>query len=109
MRDPSWLCEDVYNILRRHNAALCIHDHKDIGWGPHPTVLTADWTYIRFHGPRGDYQDGYDRGHLLRQAEWIRTLLSDGKDVYAYFNNDVAGNAFFDAQELRSRVMGEAT
>jgi uncharacterized protein YecE (DUF72 family) len=25
-RDPSWLCEDIYALLRKHRAALCIHD-----------------------------------------------------------------------------------
>ncbi|GAQ85151.1 hypothetical protein KFL_002210160 [Klebsormidium nitens] len=108
MRDPSWLCEDVYAVLRRHNAALCIHDHEDtVRGGPHPKVLTADWSYVRYHGPGGNYRGGYDREFLAGQAEWIRGLLSEGKDVYAYFNNDVAGHAFFDAQELRSGVQGK--
>src|SRR5207245_2146824 len=26
MREPSWLCAEVYGVLRRHGAALCIHD-----------------------------------------------------------------------------------
>lgn len=108
MRDPSWLCDDVYAVLRSHNAALCIHDHEDVvRRGPHPVVLTADWSYIRYHGPGGDYRGGYDRKFLAGQVEWIRGMLSEGKDVYAYFNNDVAGHAFFDAQELRSGVQGK--
>jgi len=47
LREPSWLHDDVYETLRRHGAALCIHDLL----ADHPWELTADWTYVRFHGP----------------------------------------------------------
>ena len=40
-RDPDWLQEPIYEILRRHNAALVIHDMIP----DHPEVITADWTY----------------------------------------------------------------
>ncbi|MEA3366208.1 MAG: DUF72 domain-containing protein, partial [Candidatus Hydrogenedentes bacterium] len=56
-RDPSWLCESVYTVLREHGAALCVHDMLP----DHPEKLTTDWTYLRFHGPQhtlkyqGDY------------------------------------------------------
>jgi Protein of unknown function DUF72 len=46
-RDPSWLDERTYQVLRRHNAALCVHDLLP----DHPWLLTADWAYTRFHGP----------------------------------------------------------
>ena len=47
LRDPSWLHDDVFEVLRRHGAALCIHDLL----ADHPFELTTDWTYVRFHGP----------------------------------------------------------
>ena len=47
MREREWLRDDILEILRRHNAALCIHDLIR----PHPIILTTDWTYLRFHGP----------------------------------------------------------
>ncbi|XP_024535539.1 uncharacterized protein LOC112347966 isoform X2 [Selaginella moellendorffii] len=30
VRDSRWLCDDVYELLKQHNVALCIHDHEDI-------------------------------------------------------------------------------
>src|SRR5580765_4223103 len=43
-RHQSWLTDDVYSRLRRHNAALCL----PIGWGiPLDIETTADWTYLR--------------------------------------------------------------
>jgi uncharacterized protein YecE (DUF72 family) len=47
-RQKDWLCDKVYRILQTHNAALCIHDMIE----DHPRHLTADWTYLRFHGDR---------------------------------------------------------
>ena len=47
LREPSWLHDDVFEVLRRHGAALCIHDLL----ADHPFELTTDWTYVRFHGP----------------------------------------------------------
>ena len=36
-RDRRWFCEDVYGLLRAHNASICIHDHEDISC-IHPQV-----------------------------------------------------------------------
>lgn len=98
-RHPSWLVEPVYEVLRRHGAALCIHDHIP----DHPHVLTAGFTYLRFHGagqPDGNYTDDA----LDRAAERIRTDRAAGVDVYAYFNNDWHGYAIGNAQGLRGRL-----
>jgi len=37
-RDPSWLCDEIYKLLERHHAALCIHDIVE----NHPRLLTSD-------------------------------------------------------------------
>ena len=47
LREPSWLHDDVFALLERHGAALCIHDLL----ADHPWERTTDWTYVRFHGP----------------------------------------------------------
>ncbi len=47
LREASWLHEETFDVLRRHGAALCIHDLLDRP----PWELTTDWTYVRFHGP----------------------------------------------------------
>src|SRR3546814_16343863 len=45
LRDPSWVHQDVFDALARHEVALCLHDLI----ADHPMVLTTDWTYIRYH------------------------------------------------------------
>jgi uncharacterized protein YecE (DUF72 family) len=103
MRDPSWLHDDVFDVLQRHGAALCIHDLLP----DHPWVLTTDWSYVRFHGPQAAinrYQGRYGGRRLSRVADRVSGWLDKGTDVYAYFNNDQCGNAVKDAHWLDARL-----
>jgi len=98
-RDPEWLCPEVFDLLRRHNAALCIHDLI----ADHPAEVTADWVYLRFHGanqPEACYTDAA----LRKAARFVHRRLAEGLDVAAYFNNDVAGHAVANALRLRGYV-----
>jgi len=98
-RDATWLCEEVFMILQSHNAALCIHDMIS----DHPRRITADWIYLRFHG--NHYTGSYTTQALKTQAQWIMQQLSDGKDVFAYFNNDAEGYAVRNAADLKQYVL----
>jgi uncharacterized protein YecE (DUF72 family) len=103
LREPSWLHEDIYEVLRRHGAALCIHDLL----ADHPWELTTDWAYVRFHGPDAlvhKYMGRYGPARLRRPAERMQQWLEEGRDVYAYFNNDYEGHAVRDAAWLRDRI-----
>lgn len=97
-RDPSWLGEPVYALLAKHRVALCVHDML----AEHPRPVTADFTYLRFHGRR--YGGSYTRAALAAQARRVRDCLAQGIDVYAYFNNDVEGHAVRNALDLRRYV-----
>jgi uncharacterized protein YecE (DUF72 family) len=98
-RDSSWLCEEIYSILRKHNSALCIHDLIE----KHPQIITAAWTYLRFHGASG-HDGNYSREQLKEAAEKIREYLNRDLDVYVYFNNDVHGYAINNALSLRDMI-----
>ncbi len=103
LREPSWLHEEVYDVLRRHGAALCIHDLLK----EHPWELTTDWAYVRFHGPDATehaYQGRYGEEGLFWMAHRLGTWLDEGRDVYAYFNNDDSGFAVQDARCLADRL-----
>ena len=100
VRHPSWLYDDVYDVLKRHGAALCIHDLIQ----DHPFLMTTDWTYVRLHGPdalRNPYRGAYGPGRLTPWAVQLCVELERGNDVYCYFNNDYDGLAVADAQWLR--------
>jgi uncharacterized protein YecE (DUF72 family) len=103
LRDPSWLHDDVFDALRRHGAALCIHDLLE----DHPWERTTDWTYVRYHGPNAiaePYRHRYGPEKLRRGAAILGGWLDEGSDVYAYFNNDWYGNAVTDATTLREQL-----
>jgi len=93
-RDPSWLNDAVFDVLRQHQAALCIHDLLD----DHPREVTADWTYLRFHGAGNG--GGYPHQRLSAWAPWIEDQLAAGREVFAFFNNDAQGHAIEDARRL---------
>jgi uncharacterized protein YecE (DUF72 family) len=99
LRHPSWFAEPVYELLREHGAAFVIHDSKRRE--PTPEVLTADWTYLRFHHGRRGRRGNYSETELREWAAKVRDLTVD---VYAYFNNDWETFAPPNALRLRELV-----
>jgi len=100
-REYSWHTDRVYEIMRRHNAAFCIFELN----GRHsPLEITADWTYIRLHGPGGPYQGSYSPDKLAEWADWIDRRRRRLKAVFVYFDNDQAAYAVHNALELKRLV-----
>jgi uncharacterized protein YecE (DUF72 family) len=100
-RHASWFCEEVYDLLRSHGVALVVGDHPKRPFQTH--VLTADWTFVRFHhGSRGR-GGNYSERELEEWAERIESWRA-GADVYAYFNNDWEGYAVKNGLRLRERL-----
>lgn len=102
-RHESWFTEEVYAILRQHNAALCIADSPQY---PRRDVVTAGFVYFRFHGRTDLFASKYTEAELTEEAQRIRRCLRDGLDVYAYFNNDALGHAVANARMLQRMVQG---
>jgi len=100
-RNPTWYNDDVFDLLKKYNCAFCLYELA--GHQP-PTIVTADFIYVRLHGPGGKYQGSYSRQALANWANQCLTWRDDGHDVYVYFDNDQAGYAAFNAKELRSFV-----
>jgi len=100
--------DDVFDVLRRHATALCLHDLLP----DHPVELTADWTYVRFHGPEALLRPYHGRYGPARLRVWVDRLggwAADGVDAYAYFNNDWHANAVHDAVTLRDALGAAAS
>ena len=90
-RNQSWLTDEVYDLLAKHNAALCLAESDKLAI---PHRLTADYTYFRLR--KADYPPDA-RAAIMRQT---KELLGQGKDVYVFFKHedDPAGAAY--AEEL---------
>jgi uncharacterized protein YecE (DUF72 family) len=89
-RDPGWHNDEIYSLLMEHNAAFCIFEFGDI---QSPPVCTADFMYIRLHGPNGPYAGSYPVRKLRNWAEKITAWQRQGKDVFIFFDNDEAAYA----------------
>ena len=104
-RELTWLTPEINRILARHNAAFCIYELA----GYHtPFDITADWTYVRLHGPAaGKYQGSYSDKRLREWARWIEQQAKRLKAIYVYFDNDQAGYAARNALTLKRMVSGK--
>jgi uncharacterized protein YecE (DUF72 family) len=101
LRNPTWHTEEIYRLLRRHNTAFCIFEIAGAFSG---LQITADFTYVRLHGPGGAYQGSYARETLQTWAERIRGWQKDLRAVYVYFDNDQAAYAVENARALKEMV-----
>lgn len=102
-RDHSWLNEEAYALLRAHGAAYCLYD---IAGFMSPSVVTADFVYVRLHGPipGAAYHGSYSMEALSRWADDCLAWAAEGRDVYVYFDNDIGGHAVHDALRLQGMV-----
>lgn len=101
-RHPSWYDPAVFRILSDFDASLCISDHHH---APAPWEVTASWVYVRGHGPGGRYHGRYPDEELALRADHIARFRAEGRDVYAYFDNDIKSAAPLDAETLK-RITG---
>jgi len=99
LRNETWMSDEILEILRKYNAAFCIYELA----GYHsPIELTADWTYIRLHGPTAfKYQGSYSKRQLAKWAARIESWRSSLKSAYVYFDNDDSAYAVENALTLR--------
>lgn len=98
-RDASWFDEAVRDLLSSRGVAFCIFEFGDL---ISPQWVTADFVYVRMHGPVGPYLGSYSRQRLEQWAARIASWDKQGKDVFLYFNNDESGYAPHNAVELRA-------
>jgi uncharacterized protein YecE (DUF72 family) len=104
-RNDSWLTSDVYRMLDKHDAALCLHDM--LGKAAVDEPNDAPFVYIRRHGTAaGPYAGSYSEEQLAHDARRIRTWVEQAKPVYIYYNNDIGGHAFWNADRLRNIIGG---
>jgi uncharacterized protein YecE (DUF72 family) len=96
-RHPSWYAAGVLRMLAKANISLCLSDHHD---APAPWKRTADFVYVRGHGPGGRYRGHYCQATLQAWAKRIRSWKRQGCDVFVYFDNDQKSAAPADAAKL---------
>jgi len=100
-RHPTWYNENVYRLLQETNCAFCIYelDHHSS-----PLITTADFVYVRLHGPEEKYSGDYTRDQLRTWADRCMRWAEEEKDVYIYFDNDQNAYAPLNALYLKEII-----
>lgn len=102
-REPSWMTDAVFALLEERGMSFCTHDMPGLDV---PRLAVGPIAYVRFHGTTGKYVGRYPRETLESWHGWMREQADAGRQVLAYFNNDIHGHAIEDALELK-RLTGQ--
>jgi len=102
-RETSWMKLEINRVLEHFNAAFCIYE---LAGYRSALDVTADFTYVRLHGPSGKYQGSYSEERLQAWARQIEQWARQLKAIYVYFDNDQHGYAASNALTLRKMIFG---
>ena len=94
-RHRSWFVDDLRELLRERQAALCLVDRRGPG---QPLWRTTDWGYLRLHAVRASPESCYGRAALASWTGRLSDLWSESDAVWVYFNNDGHGCAVRNAR-----------
>ena len=106
-RNQSWMRRETWDLLKKCNVANTIVDEPLL---PPDTVVTADFSFIRFHG-RGAapwYNYRYTDQEIKDWTPRVREVGAATRRSYTYFNNHFRGNAPENALKLL-KELGMAT
>ena len=81
-RHASWWSDDVYELLRSTNTALCIADTEA---GTTPLVATADFGYVRLR------DEGYTEEQLVQWVGQLREVGREWTDAFVFFKHEEKG------------------
>lgn len=96
-RHKTWFTNEIYKLLSKNKIALCI---TDLNGKLTPEEITADFIYLRLHGPHKAYQGSYGPVKLKAWKKKIDNWIKSRKEVYCFFDNDEKGYAIQDAKFL---------
>jgi uncharacterized protein YecE (DUF72 family) len=99
-RHPSWFAEEIYEALKRHNAALCIAENDDLQT---PELLTADYAYFRLR------RSHYSEDDRRRIAAGMSSRLQQAGEIYAFFKHEEQPESPLYARDLLQAVSGSST
>jgi len=81
VRHASWFNEQTYQLLRKHDVALCLAETDE---APAPDAVTAGFVYLRLR------KEEYTPKELAAWRNRFDAWLAEGKDVYTYLKHEDA-------------------
>lgn len=95
VRHASWFGAATLDLLTRYGGALVSSDWHEFAT---PLARTADFVYLRRHGPTTVYSSTYEDEHLLSDIALLRR--EPVREAYVLFNNDIHGYAPVNAMRM---------
>jgi uncharacterized protein YecE (DUF72 family) len=96
-RHASWFSDDVYDVLRTRDAALCLAESEDLAT---PVEETSSWGYLRLR--RQDYDDA-------ALAVWAERVQARGwQSAFVFFKHEDEGIGPKLAAKFRAYAGGAA-
>ena len=96
-RHDSWFEDEVFDLLKSRNIALCIADTDVLST---PQKSTADYGYLRLR------REDYDASAVERWAEFVRGQGSNWTDAFVYFKHEESGIGPKLAQQMMELLAG---
>lgn len=90
-RNTSWLADEVYRLLEKHQVSLCLAESDKLEI---PQVITAGFVYSRLR------KDDYRSEERAEIRERIGAILSGGRDAYVFFKHEETPAGALYAEEL---------
>ncbi len=101
-RHASWFDREICELLAGYQSALVVAHSQRYPQAPY--VPTANFVYLRLHGPGALFASLYSEEQLSDWAAQVRSWTASGKSVFVYFNNDFHGYAIENARTLARLV-----
>ena len=90
-RHTSWLTDEIYDCLKKHNAALCLAESEKLEI---PEIVTAPFVYLRLR------MSEYSREQLQDIAGQCSKWMGEGRDVFVYFKHEDTPDGALYAEEI---------
>jgi len=108
-RHPSWQTEGPWEMLKHYNVGAVMTDSPELKLHYLSDVkLTADHSFIRFHGRNEDYWYNYlySEEELTPWTEKVNKIAKDPqtKRLRIYFNNHYGGKAVVNAIQFKEML-----
>ena len=81
-RHESWFSDEVWEIFRAHNVALCLNETAEFAA---PRVVTANFGYLRLR------REDYSGDDIAAWSDFVREQSPNWSDAFIYFKHEEAG------------------
>jgi len=99
-RHVSWFTDEVFEVLKKCNRALCVAETEE---RVTPDVITADFCYYRYRKPT------YTPEERRTMVERLQEHRAAGRDVYAYFKHEDTPQGALYAVEVLKELSAAAS